>query len=248
MKLIYLLILLFSSAAYCTPGSDGCFEEPFIEYYFARVSILDNQSIDSAGCPGSDPDTLDSPSINGARILYGIPANGIQFATNVIIEPPTNPINNNPGYFHFMEISQDNILQSLPGIESMIIDASIAYDSLNHYSLVVDYKAENRVHNSLTIQLDDNHLDFELAISWVNLGCVSSTGGICDLENGQIEVKLNYDNTEIIRTIDGLLYQKGFAGFGFSDPVYWKVSGVYWGELGNDNFNAGFELSAPSQF
>jgi len=186
-----------------------------------------------AACAENESELVSDFEDYGARKTFTTPINGVEFITNINIL--TGFVREN-GYFHFMKISQERNLQSLPAITNMVVDASIVSNS-GSYNLLIDYKAIG-VKEYLSIPLSD--LNFELTISWVNLGCLNGVVGNCVEGKGQIEVKINYDNTEIIQTIDALPYE--------ANSVYWKVSGVYWGELGRDNFSGEVELQLPAGY
>jgi len=258
MKLIKFITLIiyftFQVSAQTPPPSptnDECIVvEGESQHYFALVHSIVTGVIGSL-CADEDSVVQDDLGIYGAKTVFDNPVDGVKFISQIKIDPYNSGLlltsRNEIGYFSFLEISESNTINPLPSIESKILGASIVYNPSkkeNKYSLVVNYK-NNDIQDSTTIVLDNNHLDIEVSISWINQGCVNLMNECIDYSNGQIEVKVSYGDTEIVNLIDNL----SFVAPDPNDPdieILTKSSLVYWGELDSDKFNANISLNLPN--
>ena len=180
-----------------------------------------------------------------ALATFEEPANNIYFKTNVDLSNFSEYDLNNNGYIHFIEVSRASSDSLLPGIEHMILDAIVSFDSINQsFSLIVNYQS-NGVNDSVVIELKEYYPIFDVTIKWVNSGCIYLDDQ-CNAEFGQLEVTVNYDIEEFVRFVDQLNFQVEGSSF-IRNSEYWKASSIYWGELENSNLTDGeFVLSKPS--
>jgi len=179
--------------------------------------------------------------------------NILSFQSRVNIIPNNNSASDDvPSYINFAEISREYTTDSAPSIANMIASASISYTPMpiyyfvpnvvtSSYNLIVNYQTKNG-EGSLEIELDENDLEFDLTLTWLNNGCIHGVQVNCAGSTGQIEVIVSYPATgvEVVRLISGLNYQEfNSSNSDDSQPIitFWQAKSVHWGELDNNNFN-----------
>lgn len=243
MKIINLMticfLIFFSIICNSQPDESECTTGDGV-HYFAKVISVQSNNIDVL-CDQNDS-VIDSDFGSfGANHMFNTPVNGVAFTSNISIDPS---IDFSRGYFNFMEVSQDNILNPLPSMQNMILNASILSDKLNNLSLIVNYK-DGSDHDFVSIPLDNSLLDFELTITWLNSGCINLEVP-CNSLYGQIEIRVKTDAREIVELIDGIFLESTLQ-VEKDLTTYLKVSSVFWGRLDSQNYTDGISLSYPSQ-
>ena len=237
ITIIYLALLLLcyshvSKAEITTPPECS----PFEYSYTAIISTLDFTQVGITNiCEDGSGGVINDPFLYYKKASFQNPVDSVYFKTTVDVSLLNIPNQSIPAFIHFADISKSSTT-GLPSIQEMIIGATIAYDR-NGYSLIVNYQSLLG-ENSTTIQLDSAHPRFDVTLSWINAGCITE----CNSNLGQIEVKVNYENQEIVQLIDGLFYET-FANSG--ENIDWQAKTVFFGKLVVENMTGNLILDTP---
>ncbi|MBL4661314.1 MAG: hypothetical protein JKY19_13235 [Alcanivoracaceae bacterium] len=240
IKIITTLLIVFNSSLVVSQTSPPAPVEPCSggshEVYFAFVSVLADTGFQSCGTGGGA--VVHSSGSYGAMHSYHEAENSSYFKTTLDISKVTPAAGS--GYIHFAEISREVSLDGLPEQQYMIADVIISYDIFTGYHLIVNYQTVIGS-DSLIIDLDGNESVFDVTLAWINAGCVHMMSG-CEQSTGELEIRVDYESSEIVASVDGLIYQNFQNSRG---ALSWQAEAVYWGDLGRDNLEGELKLIKP---